>query len=187
LGIKFFCTEGVDIPLVRFIPVLHRWIQNGETDTVLIDVADYSHVVQGPGILLAAHEGNYSIDETHGRRGLVYYQKTEEAGDLAARLTRVARRALAACAKLESEPEFAGELRFSATEFEIFANDRLLAPNVPEVYDALAPHIDALSAKLFGDVACEVDRATDPRDRTSLHVRASSSGDVTALLARVGD
>ena len=36
---------------------------------------DYSHVHNGPGILLVAHEANFSMDETDGRRGMVYIRK----------------------------------------------------------------------------------------------------------------
>ena len=50
-----------------FIPVFHRWIQKQTVSGhLLIDVHDYSHIHQGPGILLVGHEGNFSIDLADG-------------------------------------------------------------------------------------------------------------------------
>ena len=69
IGMKFFAEDGSTIDLVEFIPIFHRWIQNKALSDLLIDVADYSHVHAGPGILLIAHEGNYAVDETGNRRG----------------------------------------------------------------------------------------------------------------------
>jgi hypothetical protein len=63
-----------------FIPVFHRWIQTRALDEVLIDVADYSHVHDGPGVLLICHEANYAIDVIDGRPGLVYARKREVTG-----------------------------------------------------------------------------------------------------------
>ena len=103
IGMKMYCREGGAIPLVEFIPIFHRWIQEGLTDTLLIDVADYSHVVDGPGILLAAGEGNFGLDENRGRRGLVYYQKTDQDGAPDARLAEICKRVVLACKQLESE------------------------------------------------------------------------------------
>jgi len=186
LGIKFFCAEGATIPLVEFIPIFHRWIQQRLTDTTLIDVADYSHVPQGPGILLAAHQGNYSIDEARGRRGLAYYQKAlDEDADLGASIERVARRALAVCGRLEAEPELDGRLRFEAGRFELFANDRLLAPNRPEAYDALAPQVEALATALYGPGDRRTERETDPRERLAFVVDSTGALDVATALARL--
>ena len=67
-GIKVIATAA-EIDLLDFIPVFHRWIQTQALDDLLLDVADYSHVHHGPGILLVAHEGKYAVDETGGEGG----------------------------------------------------------------------------------------------------------------------
>ena len=185
LGIKFYCSDGKEVPLVELIPVFHRWIQQRLTDATLIDVADYSHVVEGPGILLAAHEGNYALDESRGRRGLVYYQKFSEDAELAGVCARVARRALEACKQLESEPELNGRLRFDAGAFELFSNDRLLAPNVPEAYEALAPQVDALASMLYGPQNSRIERESDPRERLTFYVTGPQGLGAASALARL--
>src|SRR5581483_9682562 len=75
INVKFFVETGNDIPLNSFIPVFHRWIQEDLLEGMLVDVAEYTHVYQGPGVLLIAHEANYSLDETDGKRGFLYAQK----------------------------------------------------------------------------------------------------------------
>ena len=116
IGIKVPIQDGLTLPALEFIQVFHQWIPGHALPGVLIDVADYSHVHHGPGILLVAHAGNYSVDEIGGWRGLSYYSKHALPGDLTARITTVCRLALQACDLLEREARFAGKLRFKAGE-----------------------------------------------------------------------
>ena len=63
-GIKLFLQPNGNYPYRDFIPELHRWIQNDSiSEHMLIDVVDYSHIPDGPGIILVAHEGHFSIDQ----------------------------------------------------------------------------------------------------------------------------
>ena len=176
IGMKMFCREGDSIPLVEFIPIFHRWIQEGLTDTLLIDVADYSHVVDGPGILLAAGEGNFGLDENRGRRGLVYYQKTDQGGGPDARLAGICKRVVQACKQLESEPELAGRLSFDTAEIEIFSNDRLHGPNTPQGYEQVEPHVVGLLSRLYGDGGATVEREQDSRERLAFYAKAANAG-----------
>src|SRR5262245_13844954 len=76
LGIKFFMTGPNSPSLSEFIPVFQGWIQRQVIeDHLLVDIHNYSHIYRGPGILLVAHEGNFSIDTAEGRMGLLYYRK----------------------------------------------------------------------------------------------------------------
>ena len=77
ISVKFFVSEPDAVHLPAFIPVFHRWIQDHAVEGLLIDVADYKHVPEGPGILLIGHEGDYSIDMAKGRPGLLYSRKRE--------------------------------------------------------------------------------------------------------------
>jgi hypothetical protein len=137
--------------------------------------------------LLAAHEGNFAVDETRGRRGLVYYQKADQDGDIDVRLSSICKRMLRACKQLQSEPEFAGGLVFDAAEIEIFSNDRLIGPNTPEAYDSLAPHVASLLAEMYGDGSVAVAQEADARERLAFFAK-SDSGVVTVdtVLERLG-
>ena len=78
INVKVFTAEPNNIPLTDFIDIFHNWIQ--ATDGVYLDVADYSHMQAGPGIVLVADDANVSIDETGNRRGLLYSQKGKLSG-----------------------------------------------------------------------------------------------------------
>ena len=76
LGIKFFASSGEHIDLIEFIPIFHEWIQKQIIkEHLLIDVHNYSHMHEDPGILLVAQEGNFSVDFADGRMGFLYYRK----------------------------------------------------------------------------------------------------------------
>ena len=81
VNVKIFAREAA-INLADATPVFHRWIQERVCEEVLIDVADYRHVPDGPGVLLIAHEANYSLDMAEGRLGLLYNRKAAVGGRL---------------------------------------------------------------------------------------------------------
>jgi len=185
LGIKFFCEKGDDIDLLEFIPVFHRWIQARDSALTLIDVADYSHVEAGPGIVLVAHEGIYSVDESHARRGLTYYMRQGEGRTGGAALESVARTVLEACARLQGEPEFAGRLAFSGSEFLVFSNDRLFAPNTDAGYGRLEPLVAALAGKLYPQGRWDTVRESDPKERCTVTITTGVQVAPSDLLTRL--
>jgi hypothetical protein len=178
IGVKFFLADAPD--LGKIIPVFHRWIQNGSVDGLLIDVADYSHVPRGPGVLLIGHEGNYSVDLTGDRPGVLYSRKKPVDGGLAQRLNAVCATALRAAALLEDEG-----LRLRGDELQVVANDRLLAPNDGETHSAFQPVLDSLLDLLFDGSARQLCRDEDPRERFNIDVKAEKGADAATLLARL--
>jgi hypothetical protein len=184
IGAKVYCTQGADLDLEVLIPIFHRWIQQKRTRHLLIDVADYSHVPAGPGILLVAHEGNYMLDDLGGRRGLTFYRKQPLAGSLGERLLAVAREAVGAAQVLAAEPELAGRLAFSGAELTVYFNDRLVAPNTDETYAALKPELGKLFERALG-AGAKLVRADDPRDRLTVTARASAAADLATLASRL--
>ncbi len=136
--VKLFATAQ-DAPVHEAIAVFHRWIQESALNETLIDVADYLHVPQGPGIILVAHEGIYSLDTENGRLGLTYTRRTALDGTDEERLRQAVEAVGRAAELLESSPEFHGKLAFDRGQWEVAANDRLLAPNTPETFEKLRP------------------------------------------------
>jgi hypothetical protein len=187
LGIKVFCAECGPLDLPELIPVFHRFIQGSNLEGLLLDVADYSHVHHGPGILLIAHEGNYALDGSAGRRGLVYYAKRRSGGTLAERLAIVCRRAFMACRTLAEQPEIDNRLVFSGEEIQLFANDRLLAPNTDRTLAVLRPALEALCDRLYRDRTWEITRNGAEPERFSVTLRASAPIGIDDLLTRLGD
>src|SRR5262245_58264691 len=81
LSLKLFAAQPIARgDLHRFIGVFHRFIQEAAVPGLLIDVADYAHVPDGPGVILIGHEVDYGIDLARGRTGLLTLRK--RAGEL---------------------------------------------------------------------------------------------------------
>lgn len=183
VGIKFFTESSAEIELTEFIPVFHRWIQTQAVPGVLIDVADYSHVPAGPGIMLVAHEGHISIDQACERRGLICYKRDAAGEGLATQLETVCSSALSACCRLENELE--GRIRFRGEELQLFANDRLNAPNNEATYRTVHPSLRELCSKLYPDGRYSLDRVSDTKERFSLTVTASEAISCDTLRQRL--
>src|SRR3954470_4156291 len=111
----------------RLVPVFHGWIREKKLDELAIDVADYEHVHEGPGVVLVGHAFDYYWDLGEGRPGLMYTRK-REAPAPEARLADAVRRALVGCRLLEQDPALPG-LAFTTNELLIRLPDRLRAPS----------------------------------------------------------
>ncbi|MBA1146814.1 hypothetical protein H0Z60_07045 [Ectothiorhodospiraceae bacterium WFHF3C12] len=186
IGVKVYAEEREPLDLLELIPVFHRWIQTGAVDDLLIDVADYSHVHEGPGIMLIAHEGNYGYDEAGGRRGMLYYSKQPLEGDLEYRLGTVTAKSLKACSRLLQEKDISAGVGFPVSELEVFSNDRLAAPNTEEAFQALLPTLEAVAGKLFGAGGYTLERVdNDPRERLTVRITADEASSPELLLERL--
>ena len=185
VGIKFFAEENNQVKLADFIPIFHRWIQESLLDDVMIDVADYSHVYSGPGILLISHEGNYAIDETKNKRGLTYYKKRGENVSLDNLLVSVGVKALRACQLLEQEETIKGRINFSSDQLQIYANDRLIAPNSEDTYKEIEPKVLTFLEKLYPGQEYKIKRENDAKERLCITVNVADNIDITTLLDRL--
>jgi len=185
IDVKVFVAKGGDILAYDFVPVLQRWIQEHTVPGVLIDVADYSHIHHGAGVILVAHEMNISIDYNDGRMGLLYHQKVPIDGGVQRRITAVIGLALTACAQLEKEPEFAGRLAFDAGSLLIMATDRANVPNDAAGQSEFERNVREATEKLYGSSATYEARNGDTRSRAAVEVR-SADASLRAALDKCG-
>ena len=183
LGVKFFVEQPNAVPLTDFIEIFHGWIQ--ATDGIYHDVADYSHMQSGPGVILVANDANLHIDETGGRRGLLYSRKALLSGTNQEKLRTVFRLALENCRKLEQEPALRGKLRFTTNEAAISLNDRLLGSNTEESFQELKREVGPFAKQLFGDAEVRFERDEDPRQRLNVHLKTSAAVDLRKTLDRL--
>jgi hypothetical protein len=134
--------SATSVKPVDTVPVFHSWIQKQLVkDHLLIDVADYSHVPDGPGTVLVSHEANFYLDELDGRLGLSYSRKQALPGTLADRLHFVRGALLDAAKLLAADATIAGRIEFRPGEFTFKINDRLLGPNTPATFEAVRPDL----------------------------------------------
>jgi hypothetical protein len=100
-------------------------------------------------------------------------------------LTDLARRTLHAAHLLESDPAFAGTLRFAPNELLFRINDRLAAPNTAATFDAVKPELEALASRLFA-APFELARASGPKDLFAVRLTTAAAHPLTTLLERLG-
>lgn len=80
LNIKFYLEDETSVSPEEVFRIFNRWISEPR-DEVLTDVADYTHIPNGPQTMLVGHESDYSLDNTDGRMGLRYGRKRPVDGD----------------------------------------------------------------------------------------------------------
>jgi hypothetical protein len=167
IGVKLFAEDSAVVRVKDFVPVFHSWIQRQCVEGhLLVDVHDYSHIPNGPGILLVAHEGNFCTDMAEGKLGLAYFRKQPAGAGTEESLQAAIGIARQAASLLEKEAAFEGRLRFRKDEFLVIANDRLLAPNDAATFAAMKPSL----AKVFGPAAKLTHTSTNPKDRLTVRV-----------------
>jgi hypothetical protein len=81
--------------------------------------------------------------------------------------------AAAACKRIEESAEFGGALRFDPGEVEITINDRLLAPNTDETWNALRPELDRFLSAVWGAGGYRIERRGGPRELFGVLARRS--------------
>ena len=187
VNVKFPAVEASAgaVDLAQAIPVFHRWIQQQALPGLLIDVADYRHVPEGPGVVLVAHEAIYGLDQGGGRLGLLYNRRTRLDAAPGEALAQAFRAALTACRKLEQEAEFSGAVSFAGGACEVVVNDRALAPNDDAGAARLRAVLEPLLDRLWGAGRYAVTPLGEARDRLGLSARSSAAHTAADLLQRL--
>lgn len=173
ISVKLLLEEQEGIDLAALVPVFHGWIQEQIFDELLIDVADYRHVPDGPGVMVIGHEADYSVDNTDGRLGVRYHRKAVLNSNNEERLKQAAKSALSACLRLEEDPALSRKFCFNGQDVEIVISDRLLTLNRPETRQAVEPEIRVLADKLFGTGAYQLYWQSDPRRLPGVAIKAN--------------
>jgi len=186
VNVKLLVRDPGDVDLEPLIPVFHSWIQKQVGEGLLLDVADYRHVPEGPGVVLIGHEGNYSVDNTDDRLGVRYSRKAALDGSNQDRLKQAARAALTACQRLEAESRLGGKLRFDGQEMEIFINDRLLAPNNEATREAFKSDFATFLQQLFRGGKFTTSFSSDTRRLLGVSVKTAEPVRLADLLANLG-
>lgn len=168
--VKLYAKTGTDKHLDPFIPLFHTWIQTDALGEMIFDVADYTHVFEGTGVLLVGHGSDYAIDQGEGRVGLLYTRKRDlpEGTEL---VEDGLRRALRAAALL-NQAALDAPGQFESNEILFRFPDRLSLANDDQSFERVRPAIEAALAKLVGGVHFTL--AREDEQRAPLTVRALS-------------
>jgi hypothetical protein len=186
VNVKLILDNHSDPNLEPLIPVFHQWIQDQVPGELLLDIADYSHVPAGPGIVLVGHEGDCSVDNTENRLGVRYNRKAALDGSNEDRLAQAARAALLACKRLQEDPRLEGRISFGGREIEISINDRLIAPNNDATRAATDAEIRALARRLFRGGEYSATYESDRRKLFRVFLKSARAFSVAELLESLG-
>lgn len=179
LQLKLYAEPGTLADPERAVPVFHDFIREGCLGELLIDVARYGHVHRGPAVLLVGHHGDYGIDLSEGRCGLVVTRKREAVTQEG--WVGLFRRAVTAAEQLEASARLEG-LAFRTDEMLLSVPDRLAAPNTPETFRRLGAEIGGAVESLLGPVTLE--HAGSEREPFSVRIRRTANDRVAVVAAR---
>ena len=181
INVKLLVKDPEKVDLEGVVPVFHTWIQGQIFDELLLDVADYSHVPDGPGVVLIGHEADYALDNTDGRLGVRYNCKAPMPGSNRDRLAQAARAALSAFERLEQD----FNLHFNNREIEIIVNDRLLAPNTDVSRQAAEPELKEFLDQLFASEGYSISYPSEARKLFGVKIAAAREFTTQELLANL--
>ena len=180
--LKFLAREG-SVDEACFIPIFHDWIRLKSLPGTLIDVADYRHVPDGPGIMLISYDINYAMEHGGGQFGLSAQRKLGQEGTHQDRIVDVAKRMARFGTLLESDSRLGGSFALEGGKFLYSANDRLRLPNTDDSFAAIQPDLMAAAAVLYGNQSVSVSRLdNDPRERLTAVVEAAGPVAMASLV-----
>lgn len=171
LTVKLYAEPPAEVQPAELVGVFHRWIQDDVLpDHLPIDVADYSHVHRGPGVLLACHAGTFAFDDTDGRPGLRYRRRRPAYGE--APLPDALRSLAHAAAALQAEPALRDRLRLLDDELLLQIDDRLRGPRHDVALAALRDELAGAAPTLFGEgAALEIELASGHQEPFAAWIR----------------
>ena len=156
LSAKFFFDTDVSVKAADLIPVFHDWISRQAVEETLIDVADYSHVHQGPALMLVALEADYVLDEGSGASGIRYIRKRTQPDSLASALALVVAQAAQAGHLIASSGLTSG-VTLDTSQVEIEMLDKLHFPDELRKSEALENALQEVGLVAFGDAGLTVE------------------------------
>lgn len=156
--------------------LFHRFIQRRLVEGRLLDVADYRHVPNGPGVMLIGQDVDYGIN-THA-----FTVTMKRRGDDAGTQFRDAvRMALGTIDAIDADGAL--PCRFDVTQMRVSVADRKLGTQA-QIQSALLAEIAPAAEELFGpDAAIDAVAIRDSRQAPEISVQAPS---VDGVLAKLG-
>ena len=185
INIKVFVAEDSHINYENFIKVFNRWMAEGEPDEYL-NYADYSFTHAGPGVLLISKSTNYSIDAARSRHGFLYNRKHKVEGDNREKIHQAFTETLQRCVRLEAAEELEGAVHLNGDEILFMINNRHIAPNTQEMFEAIHPDLAAVLEQMYGGNGFRVERVSeDVRERFAVQISARLNKGISDLLANL--
>ncbi len=188
LSAKFFLTPGDVTGVVTqptdVVPVFHNWIGRQLVEEVLIDVADYSHVHQGPAVMLVALEADYVFDLAGGLPGIRYIRKRSIPDSLPSALAQSVA-AVAQAAHLLQESTLIDGVAFDVSHVEIEILDKLNYPYRDERYTQFEEALQRVGAEAYAGEVAIMRTIADPRRPVKLELRGNAATTLDQIVSRL--
>ena len=185
INVKIFVTEDSHINYENFIKVFNKWMEEADQDDYL-NYADYSFTHAGPGVLLISKHANYSIDNARNCHGFLYNRKHKVEGENRFKVHQAFLETLRRCQRLEGADELEGEVQFNADEILFMINNRHVAPNTHETFEAIKSDIIPVLEQMYGGSDFTLERASeDVRERFAIQISAHSNKGISDFLANL--
>lgn len=132
-------VERAPDDLVPAIDAFHRFIQRGLVEGLVLDVADYRHVPDGPGVVLIGHDVDYALAPT----ALAVVRKRATDDDLATQFRDALRLGLGAVTAIADDPTL--DVEVDPSRLTVAVPDRALG-----LRDEVAAGLDAAVREVLG-------------------------------------
>ncbi|MEO7035068.1 MAG: hypothetical protein ABI548_14225 [Polyangiaceae bacterium] len=180
--LKLYMEPNAHFEVEALIPVFHRFIREQRILELLIDVIDYSHVPNGPGVVLIGHAADYYVGAMDGAFGLIYSLKRGGAA-AEARLSDALRRLVNVARLLEQDSTV--QVRFKSGDLSLRLTDRLHAPNDEATFTSTKAEVERVFGSVYGG-AVTVDRLVEVRGPLGMRIQVGSAPSLEALLEKLG-
>jgi rhodanese-related sulfurtransferase len=157
--------------------VFHRFIQRGLVEGFILDVADYRHVPNGPGLMLIGQDLDYGITPS----ALYVTIKRRGVDDAATQFRDAVRILLGAVEQINEDGALPTEFDLASVTVSV-ADRKLGTPD--EIVAGLLAEIEPVAVELFGDgTTVTAVTSADPRDLPRI---ALSAANTDGILAKLG-
>ncbi|MGB2923881.1 MAG: hypothetical protein WBB82_01100 [Limnothrix sp.] len=187
MNVERFCVKFLvqDLPdgfdEASLIGVFQGWIRDEKVKGTLIDVIDYRHVPDGPGIMLVTYEINYMMEHQAGY-GLYAQRRWPEVEGLSHPEGIV--NLVKAAAEFGTILQKDTGITLKGNEFFYIANDRLNAPNNDETFTAIKPDLETALKQIYGGESFTLERVqNNPKERLTILVKVASPVAIADLCA----
>lgn len=153
-------TVSVDLSSVA--AVYHRFIQRSLVEGFILDVADYRHVPDGPGMMLVGQDVDYNL--TDNAFSVTLKRKGDEVSE---QFRTAVRMLLGAAEQIDADGSLPTTFDFSS--WTVSVADRKLGTS-EEIQAAVLSAITPVAENLFGKASVSAVTAADPRNLPAISV-----------------
>ncbi|MGK5093049.1 hypothetical protein WDW89_13660 [Deltaproteobacteria bacterium TL4] len=170
INIKVLTPTPEGFKAEPFLKILNHW---NETEEEWLDIADYLHLQDGPGVVLLGPKRFVSFDRTEGADGILYCQRNGLEGSLKARFVEVLNNGILFAKKMRGEEACPSDVSTETTQLIITINDRKQAPHSEQTARQLGSVIQEALKEVLDGTDVQMSPLADPKELFGYQVKLS--------------